>query len=216
MVVNLSEHYSILCNWIAEIRDEKIQTDRMRFRHNMERIGEIAAYEISKLLPFRSLEVQTPLGMAQGKTSQEQPVLGTILRAGIPLHAGLSRFFDQAEHAFVGAYRKHQPDGSFDISLEYLSCPPLDDKTLILADPMLATGASLVKTIDRLLDAGKPARIYVVSVIAALPGIEKVKKAYPDVSLWAGAIDPVLNEKGYIIPGLGDAGDLAYGSKKQQ
>lgn len=216
MVVNLSEHYSVLCDWIAEIRDEKIQQDRMRFRYNMERIGEVAAYEISRRLPFRPGEVTTPLGTAAGKMVVQQPVLGTILRAGIPLHAGLARFFDRAEHAFVGAYRKHRRDGSFEISLEYLSCPPLDGKTLILADPMLATGSSLAETIRKLLEAGTPSRIHVVSVIAAEPGIRRVREAYPGVSVWAGDIDPVLNEKGYIIPGLGDAGDLAYGPKKQQ
>lgn len=216
MIVNLSEHYSVLSDWIAEIRDEKIQKDRMRFRYNMERIGEIAAYEISKLLPFSPQKVTTPLGVADGKKIEQQPVLGTILRAGIPLHAGLSRIFDQAEHAFVGAYRKHQPNGSFEISLEYLSCPPLEGKILILADPMLATGSSLIKTLEQLLKAGQPAHIYVVSVIAASEGIRNLKNAYPEVSVWAGDIDPVLNEKGYIIPGLGDAGDLAYGSKKQQ
>lgn len=216
MIVNLSENYSVLCNWIAEIRDNQIQKDRMRFRYNMERIGEVAAYEISKQLAFRPEEITTPLGVAKGKMMVQQPVLGTILRAGIPLHTGLSRFFDQAEHAFVGAYRKHQPDGSFRISLDYLSCPPLDGKTLILADPMLATGSSLVKTIEQLLQAGQPAKIYVVSVIASSEGIQHLKHHYPDVSVWAGDIDPVLNERGYIIPGLGDAGDLAYGSKKQQ
>ena len=216
MIINLSEHYSVLCDWIAEIRDEHIQKDRMRFRYNMERIGEIAAYEISKSLDFSTRKINTPLGVANGKKIEKQPVLGTILRAGIPLHTGLSRIFDQAEHAFVGAYRKHQPDGSFEISLEYLSCPPLEGKILILADPMLATGSSLVKTLEQLLKAGKPHRIHVVSVIAATKGIERLKNAYPEVSVWAGDIDPVLNEKGYIIPGLGDAGDLAYGSKKQQ
>lgn len=216
MIVNLSEHYSVLCDWIAEIRDEKIQKDKMRFRHNMERIGEIAAYEISKQLSFQQQEVTTPLGRAAVKRILQQPVLATILRAGIPLHTGLSRFFDQAEHAFVGAYRKHRPDGSFEISLDYLSCPKLNGKMLILADPMLATGSSLVKTIDELLKAGKPDHIHVVSVIAANAGIEKLKAAYPEVSVWAGDIDLRLNDKGYIIPGLGDAGDLAYGSKEQQ
>lgn len=216
MIFNLSEHYSVLCDWIAEIRDEQIQKDRMRFRYNMERIGEIAAYEISKLLSFSPHKVNTPLGIAEGKKIEKQPVLGTILRAGIPLHTGLSRIFDQAEHAFVGAYRKHQPDGSFEISLEYLSCPSLEEKILILADPMLATGSSLVKTLEKLMQAGQPTHIHVVSVIAASQGIEYLKNAYPEVSVWAGDIDPVLNEKGYIIPGLGDAGDLAYGSKEQQ
>jgi uracil phosphoribosyltransferase len=216
MVINLSEHYSVLCDWLAEIRDVEVQKDPLRFRHNMERIGEIAAYEISRHLTFSEKNIQTPLGTAKCKILTKQPVLATILRAGIPLHRGLNRFFDHAGHAFAGAFREHRPDGSFEINLGYLSCPPLDESHLILADPMLATGASLVKTLDHLLKYGRPNRIDVVSVIAATDGIRKVQDAYPEVSIWAGDIDRKLNEKGYIIPGLGDAGDLAYGSKKQQ
>lgn len=216
MVINLSEHYSILCDWIAEIRDVEVQKDPLRFRHNMERIGEIAAYEISRQLSCSQKTVTTPLGKAPCKILMKQPVLATILRAGIPLHTGLNRFFDRAGHAFAGAYREHRPDGSFEINLGYLSCPPLDKSHLILADPMLATGASLVKALDHLLKFGQPDRIDVVCVIAATEGIQKVQNAYPDVSIWAGDIDHQLNEKGYIIPGLGDAGDLAYGNKKQQ
>lgn len=216
MVINLSEHYSVLCDWIAEIRDAEVQKDPLRFRHNMERIGEIAAYEISRQLSFNNRKIKTPLGVADCKTITLQPVLATILRAGIPLHTGLNRFFDHAGHAFAGAFREHKPDGSFEINLGYLSCPPLDDSHLILADPMLATGASLVKTLDHLLQYGQPSRIDVVAAIAATDGISKVQNAYPEVAIWAGDIDERLNEKGYIIPGLGDAGDLAYGSKKQQ
>lgn len=216
MVINLSEQYSILSDWIAEIRDEAVQKDRMRFRYNMERIGEVAAYEISKQLKGVQKEVSTPLGVAVCKTIARQPVLATILRAGIPLHTGLSRCFDRAGHAFIGAYRKHRSDGSFDISLDYLSCPELEGSDLIVADPMLATGASLVKTLDQLLKVGRPAHIHVVSVIAATAGIARVQAAYPEVSFWAGAIDHQLNDKGYIIPGLGDAGDLAYGTKTQE
>jgi uracil phosphoribosyltransferase len=216
MTINLSEHYSILCDWIAEIRDEEIQKDPLRFRHNIERIGEIAAYEISRQLSYSPKTVKTPLGNAPCKILMKQPVLATILRAGIPLHTGLNRFFDRAGHAFAGAYREHHPDGSFDINLGYLSCPPLDGSHLILADPMLATGASLIKTLDQLLKYGQPERIDVVSVIAATDGISRIENAFPDVSIWAGDIDTQLNEKGYIIPGLGDAGDLAYGSKKQE
>jgi len=216
MVVNLSEQYSLLSDWMAEVRDIDIQKDRLRFRFNMERIGEIAAYEISKTLPFKTREVQTPLGTASCKTAIEQPVLATILRAGIPLHTGLSRFFDHSGHAFVGAYRKHREDGSFDISLDYLSCPPLEGRILILADPMLATGSSLVKTLDQLLKVGIPAQIHLVCVVAATEGIARIKKSYPEAFIWAGDIDNLLNEKGYILPGLGDAGDLAYGGKTQQ
>ncbi|MGH2644150.1 MAG: uracil phosphoribosyltransferase [Chitinophagaceae bacterium] len=216
MVINLSEHYSILCDWIAEIRDAEVQKDPLRFRHNMERIGEIAAYEISRQLAYSAKVITTPLGKAPCKILLKQPVLATILRAGIPLHTGLNRFFDRAGHAFAGAFREHKPDGSFDINLGYLSCPPLEGRHLILADPMLATGASLVKTLDHLLKYGVPDRIDVVTVIAATDGIRKVQQAYPEISIWAGDVDSQLNEKGYIIPGLGDAGDLAYGSKKQQ
>lgn len=216
MVINLSEQYSLLSDWIAEVRDVEIQKDRLRFRFNMERIGEIAAYEISKTLPHRSGDVTTPLGTAHCETAATQPVLATILRAGIPLHTGLSRFFDHSGHGFVGAYRKHRDDGTFDISLDYLSSPALEGQILIVADPMLATGSSLVKTLDQLLEVGKPARIHVVCVVAATEGIARVVASYPDAFIWAGAIDRELNDKGYIIPGLGDAGDLAYGGKAQQ
>lgn len=216
MVINLSEHYSLVSDWMAEVRDAEIQKDRLRFRFNMERIGEIAAYEISKTLPHRTRQVATPLGTASSETAVEQPVLATILRAGIPLHTGLSRFFDHSGHAFVGAYRKHREDGSFDISLDYLSCPPLEHRTLILADPMLATGSSIVKTLEQLLKVGVPTKLHLVCVVAATAGIAHVQQSYPDATIWAGDVDHKLNDKGYIIPGLGDAGDLAYGGKTQQ
>jgi uracil phosphoribosyltransferase len=156
MVVNLSSKYSLLSDWISELRDESVQKDRMRFRRNLERIGEVAAIEISKELAFKETEVQTPLGIANCKVLKEQPVLGTILRAGIPLHQGLLNYFDRADNAFISAYRKHQRDGSFEISLEYISCPDLENRVLILSDPMLATGSSLVKTIQYLKDEGPP------------------------------------------------------------
>jgi uracil phosphoribosyltransferase len=213
MVTNLSAQYSVLCDWITEIRDQAIQQDSLRFRHNLERIGEVAAYEISKRLACTEREVITPLGTAAGKTLSMQPVLATILRAGIPMLTGLSRIFDQAGQAFVGAYRKHRSDGSFDISLDYVSCPPLGGRVLILADPMLATGASLVKALHELHQQGTPTEIHVVAAIAATPGIHTVETAFPNASLWVGDVDPVLNDRGYIIPGLGDAGDLAYGPK---
>lgn len=216
MVVNLSDRYSVLCDWITEIRDAMIQKDALRFRFNMERIGEVAAYEISRGLQNETLRVTTPLGVADCRTLSRQPVLATILRAGIPLHGGLARFFDRADHAFAGAYRKHRQDGGFDISLDYLSCPPLEGRDLILADPMLATGASLVMVLRRLLQSGVPAQIHIVSAIAAARGVAAVEAAFPGACIWAGAVDPLLDERGYIIPGLGDAGDLAYGSKTQQ
>lgn len=215
MVVNLSKHYSLLSDWISEIRNVDVQNDRMRFRRNLERIGEVAAYEISRTLPFEQVETQTPLGTSNSKLLQNQPVLATILRAGMPLHAGLLNYFDKADNAFISAYRKHHPDGSFEISMEYISCPDLEDRILIIADPMLATGASLVKTIQFLREEGKPREIHIVCAIACTVGIEYVHRSEPNVKIWCGAIDEELTAKGYIVPGLGDAGDLAFGSKQQ-
>src|ERR1700730_442236 len=166
MVVNLSVQHSLLSNWISELRDEEIQKDRMRFRRNLERIGEVAAYEISKVLPFMEKEIQTPLGIATCKVLKEQPVIATILRAGLPLHQGILNYFDKADNAFVSAYRKHHRDGTFEIRLEYISCPDLQDRILILSDPMLATGSSLVKTIQFLREEGHPSHIHVVAAIA--------------------------------------------------
>jgi uracil phosphoribosyltransferase len=215
MVVNLSQHYSLLSDWISELRDEEIQKDRMRFRRNMERIGEVAAFEISKTLSFTEKEIQTQLGIAVSKTLKEQPVLATILRAGLPLHQGLLNYFDKADNAFISAYRKHQRDGSFEISLDYVSCPELEGRVVIISDPMLATGSSLVKTIQFLRDEGKPAEIHIVVAIACTVGIEYVKRSEPHCKIWCGAIDDELTAKGYIVPGLGDAGDLAFGNKLQ-
>jgi uracil phosphoribosyltransferase len=215
MVVNLSEQYSLLCDWISEIRDQDIQLDRMRFRRNLERIGEIAAYEISKVLPFKEKEVQTPLGIATAKVLTNQPVITTILRAGLPLHQGLLNFFDKADNGFISAYRKHQRDGTFEIRLDYVSCPELEGRVVIVSDPMLATGASLVKTIQYLREEGHPAEIHVVVAIACTVGIEYVLREEPNCRIWCGAIDDELTAKGYIVPGLGDAGDLAYGNKAQ-
>ncbi|ULQ51022.1 uracil phosphoribosyltransferase [Flavihumibacter fluvii] len=215
MVVNLSKHYSVLCDWINEIRDMEVQIDRMRFRRNLERIGEVAAYEISKNLSFNQVDTQTPLGISSSKSLQEQPILGTILRAGLPLHQGLLNYFDKADNAFISAYRKHHPDGSFEISLEYITCPDLENRVVILSDPMLATGASLVKTIQALREEGNPKEIHIVCVIACTVGIEYVHRNEPNVKIWCGAIDDELTAKGYIVPGLGDAGDLAYGIKQQ-
>jgi uracil phosphoribosyltransferase len=215
MVINLSDQHSLVTNWIAELRDIEIQKDRMRFRRNLERIGEVAAYEISKNLPFENKEIQTPLGIAESKMMKDQPVLATILRAGLPLHQGLLNFFDQADNAFISAYRKHEKDGSFAISLDYISCPEIEDRILIISDPMLATGSSLVKTIQFLKDEGRPKEIHIVVAIACTVGIEYVKREEPAVTIWCGDIDDELTAKGYIVPGLGDAGDLAYGVKVQ-
>ncbi len=215
MVVNLSEQYSLLCDWISEIRDHEMQLDRMRFRRNLERIGEVAAYEISKTLHFTEKEVQTPLGIATAKVLTAQPVITTILRAGLPLHQGLLNFFDKADNGFISAYRKHQRDGSFEIRLDYISCPELEGRVVIVSDSMLATGASLVKTIQYLREEGHPSEIHVVVAIACTVGIEYVLREEPQCRIWCGAIDDELTAKGYIVPGLGDAGDLAYGTKVQ-
>lgn len=215
MVINLSEQHSLISNWISEIRDTAVQTDRMRFRRNIERIGEAIAYEISKGLPYEEKDTTTPLGIARSKVLASQPVLATILRAGMPLHQGMLNFFDKADNAFIAAYRKHHRDGSFEISLEYLSSPSLDNRIIILCDPMLATGASLVKTIEFLRREGSIREIHAASVIACTEGIEYLRRHEPHVKIWCGAIDEELTAKGYIVPGLGDAGDLAYGEKSQ-
>ena len=216
MVINLSESHSLISNWVSELRDVNIQTDRLRFRRNLERIGEVAAYEISKGMDWQEVEINTPLGTSNAKMLSNQPVLATILRAGLPMHQGLLNYFDRADNAFISAYRKHHRDGSFEIKLEYVSCPDLDGKVLIIADPMLATGASLVKTIEELVGEGSPAQIHIVCAIACSVGIEYVHRNAPNVKIWCGDIDDELTAKGYIVPGLGDAGDLAYGPKTQQ
>lgn len=215
MVINLSEQHSLVSNWVAELRDVEIQNDRMRFRRNLERIGEVAAYEISKSLEWEERDITTPLGTAPSKMLKNQPVLATILRAGLPMHQGLLNYFDRADNAFISAYRKHHRDGSFEISLDYVSCPSLENRVIIIADPMLATGSSLVKTVQYLRDEGQPAEIHIVCAIACTVGIEYVHRNEPKVKIWCGAIDDELTAKGYIVPGLGDAGDLAFGTKIQ-
>ena len=215
MVINLSTEYSLVSEWVSELRDVQIQSDRMRFRRNLERIGEVAALEISRKLPHVVKDVQTQLGISPCKVLQEQPVLATILRAGLPLHQGLLNYFDKADNAFISAYRKHNLDGSFDISLDYISCPELENRVVIVSDPMLATGSSLVKTIQYLREEGHPRHIHVVAAIACTVGIEYVKRSEPNVTIWCGAIDEEITAKGYIVPGLGDAGDLAFGTKVQ-
>lgn len=216
MINNLSRQGSLLTNWVSELRDVEIQTDRMRFRRNLERIGEVMAYEISKSFTWNDQETQTPLGIHNSKVLPVQPVLATVLRAGLPFHTGILNYFDKADNAFISAYRKHRRDGSFEISLEYISCPSLDDRILIVSDPMLATGASFVAALHALLDMGTPAQIHIVSVIAATEGIEYVIKEFGEKPyIWCGDIDEELTAKGYIVPGLGDAGDLAFGPKSQ-
>jgi uracil phosphoribosyltransferase len=215
MIVNLGESNSIFNHFVAEIRDEQIQKDSLRFRQNLERVGAIFAYEISKKLGYKSEDVQTPLGIASVPQLTEQPVLATILRAGLPIHLGLLNMFDRAENAFISAYRRYEKDGSFDIQFEYLSCPSIENKTVIISDPMLATGASMVLAYKALLQRGKPKHTHIVSIIASKEGVDYLQKNLPmqNVTLWLGAIDDELTVKSYIVPGLGDAGDLAFGSK---
>ena len=215
MVINLSEEHYLVSNYLSELRDIEIQEDRMRFRRNLEKIGEISAYEISKKLLWIEKEVTTPLGISVCKVLEKQPVLATILRAGLPMHNGLLNYFDKADNAFISAYRKHKADGSFEISLDYISCPEMEDRVVIISDPMVATGSSLVKTIQFIKEEGNPSEIHVVCALACTVGIEYVLRAEPKAIIWCGDIDDELTAKGYIVPGLGDAGDLAYGVKVQ-
>ena len=216
MVHNFSNEHSLISNWVSELRCVDVQKDRMRFRRNLERIAEVIGYEISKNMETEVVDIITPMGKAKCKVLKDQPVLATILRAGLAMHNGLLSYFDKADNAFLSAYRKHNPDGTFEIALEYMSCPPIDGRVVIVSDPMLATGASLVKAIQYIKGAGNIKELHVVCAIAATKGIETLLKAEPKATIWCGAVDDNLSAKGYILPGLGDAGDLAYGSKMQQ
>lgn len=215
MIYNLSQQNSIFNQYIAEIRDVTIQKDSMRFRRNLERMGEIFAYEISKTLDYDLAQVSTPLGIADTFKLTSEPVIATILRAGLPLHLGILNYFDRAQNAFVSAYRKHHKDNTFEIALEYVACPDLNDKILILCDPMLATGSSMVLTYKALMSRGTPKHTHIVTSISSKQGIDYVKTHMPSINytLWTGAIDEELTSQAYIVPGLGDAGDLAFGSK---
>lgn len=210
----LSKGNSLVSEFIAELRDVTIQQDSMRFRRNLERLGEIFAYEISKELSYTEKEITTPLGISNMQVLKEQPVIATILRAGLPVHQGLLNYFDRAENAFVSAYRKHHKDNSFEIKIEYLSSPTIDDKVLIICDPMLATGQSMFLAYKAMLQRGKPRHVHVIGLIASQEGLNYVKSHFPDnTTVWLGAVDDELTAKSYIVPGLGDAGDLAYGKK---
>ncbi|MEY4605044.1 MAG: hypothetical protein RIT43_2336 [Bacteroidota bacterium] len=214
MIHNLSHTNSILNTFVGEIRDLSIQNDPMRFRRNMERISEILGYELSKTLEFEPASIETPLGTAETYLMKEKPVLATILRAGLSMHQGLLNYFDRSESAFVSAYRKHKSAEEFDIAVEYLASPDLDKKTVIISDPMLATGNSMVMVYKALLKQGKPSRVIVVAAIATQEAIDFVRKHLPDsTEIWVAAIDKELTAQSYIVPGLGDAGDLAYGVK---
>lgn len=214
VVIDFSATRSITNDYLRQLRDEQVQLNPTMFRLNLRRFGQIMAYEISKKLHYKEVETITPLGMAKCFQLEDPLVLGTILRAGLPMHEGMLSVFDQAENAFISAYRKHHKDGSFEIHLEYISSPEIDDKVLILSDPMLATGSSVVQTLDALItDYGTPREIHIASVVASTAGLEYVQIEYPDATIWIGAEDEELTAKSYIVPGLGDAGDLAYGHK---
>lgn len=215
-IINFAETPSLVSRYMLELRDSRIQQDSMRFRRNLERIGEIMAYEISKRMPYRNVDVDTPLGRALCQTPAEQVVLATILRAGLPFHQGFLSYMDQAENAFVSAYRRYKEKGdTFDVLIEYMAAPSIEGKTLILVDPMLATGSSMELGYRALLKNGEPSHIHVASVIASQQAVDYVRKAFPQekTTVWLGAVDKEINEHSYIVPGLGDAGDLAFGHK---
>jgi uracil phosphoribosyltransferase len=203
MLTILSQNFSLVNSWINELR-------------NMERIGEIAAFEISKSLEQKEIEIQTPLDTIKVKEIAVQPVITTILRAGVPLFEGILNYLDKADCGFVAAYRKHDANDYFSIKQDYLTCPNIEGRPLIVADPMLATGASLIEAIKDLLTNGNPTELHIVAAIASRQGVETIEKAYPNAKIWVGAIDENLTSKGYITPGLGDAGDLSYGEKLQR
>jgi uracil phosphoribosyltransferase len=215
-IINLNESNSILNQYVAEIRNVEVQNDRLRFRRNIQRIGEIMAYEISKTFSYSVKDIKTPLGIAPVSTPDNQLVISTILRAGLPFHQGFLSYFDDAENAFVSAYRKYKDTLKFDIHIEYIASPRIDGKTLIITDPMLATGGSMELSYQAMLTKGHPAEIHVVSVIASQKAVEYIASVFPEdkTTIWCAAIDPELNDHSYIVPGLGDAGDLAYGEKE--
>lgn len=215
MVHHLAKTNSLVNSWINELRNVDVQGDRMRFRRNMERIGEIIAYEISKTMPYEDVEINTPLAVYNGKALSHQPVIATIFRAGFPLFQGMLSYMDSADCAFIAAYRKHNKDGSFNINQEYVTCPDLTGRTLIVADPMLATGASLIMALEELFEYGQPAAVHIAVAIASTEGVDALRQKFPDFNIWAADIDDELTAKGYIVPGLGDAGDLSFGSKLQ-
>ena len=216
-IIDFAKTPSLVSRYMLELRDTEIQQDRMRFRHNLERIGEIMAYEISKRLHYKEVNTRTPLGTSVCLTPSDDIVIGTILRAGLPLHQGFLNYFDGAENAFVSAYRKYREKGgdTFDVLIEYLASPSIEGKVLMLVDPMLATGASMELGYRALLSKGNPAHIHVASVIASQAAVDYICKTFPadKTTVWIGAIDPEINAHSYIIPGLGDAGDLAFGEK---
>lgn len=214
-IYNLGGKGTLLDQFVAEIRDHEIQLDRARFRKNLARMGEVMAYEMSKEFPFISEDITTPLGIAQVPVLQEQPVIATVLRAGLPFHQGFINYFDHADSAFIAGYRKYNKNGGFEIKIDYISSPPVDDRIVIINDPMLASGGSIELAYKGLLDFGKPKQVYIAAIIASKEGLDHIERVLPEseISIWVGAIDDELTVKSYIVPGLGDAGDLAYGRK---
>ena len=215
-VINFAEEYSLISQYMTELRDVNMQGDMLRFRHNLQRIGEIMAYEISKTIDYKDIDITTPLADMKSKVIDSKVELATIFRAGLPFHQGFLNYFDHAENAFVSAYRKYKEKENFDICIEYLASPRLDGKTLIIADPMLATGASMELSYRALITKGNPAHIHVCSVIASQQAVDYIRRTFPEdkTTVWLGAVDPEINAHSYIVPGLGDAGDLAYGIKE--
>lgn len=214
MVHELTRHASVLSDILSQLRDEQVQKDSLRFRTNLERVGEIIAYEISKTLRYEKRDSNTPLGVAEVEEVAEQPVLLTILRAGLPFHQGMLRMLDRAENAFVSAYRRHHKGGEFEIDVEYVSAPSLEGKTLIIADPMIATGMSIEMVYKAVLRKGNPSKLHIASVIATDTGINHLRSKLPEqTTFWTAAVDKELTAQAYIVPGLGDAGDLAFGRK---
>ena len=216
LVHNLSTHPSIASDILIQMRDELLQLNPVLFRRNLFRFGQLMAYEISKHLRYETVEVTTQLGVAEGKKLIDPVVLGTILRAGLPMHEGMLSVFDNAENAFLSAFRHHHKDGTFEIRLDYISTPELDDKVLIICDPMLATGSSMVRSLKALMEFGRPKEIHIATVIASSAGLEYVSIEYPDAFIWIGDEDEELTARSFIVPGLGDAGDLAYGKKPEE
>lgn len=214
-VYNLGGKGTLLDQFISEIRDHQIQQDRLRFRTNLSRIGEIMAYEISKTLPFIDEDITTPLGIATVPTLKEQPVIATVLRAGLPFHQGFVNYFDHADSAFVAGYRKYAKSGEFEIKIDYITSPPLDKRIIIITDPMLASGGSIELAFKGLLNYGTPKHVHIAAILASKDGLDYIERVLPEsmITVWTGAIDDELTVKSYIVPGLGDAGDLAYGKK---
>lgn len=216
MLYKLTQNQSALSVIMSELRDAAVQQDRAKFRSNLERAGMIMAYEISKELGYQKREIKTPLGISNCDVLASQPVLVTVLRAGLPFHQGFLKIFDQADNGFISAYRKHKPDGNFDIVEGYITCPDLTGRDLIVIDPMLASAASAISALNQLAAYGKPANIFFASVIASQEGVTRLQETRPEVDIWVAAIDPELDHDFYIVPGLGDAGDLAFGEKLQR